>query len=73
MHLHSEHATYTEWQKNDENVTALDINNCTFYIMKNVDRDCAVWASGPFECSIIGDIASEDMVKILESIYDKGD
>lgn len=68
-HLHSEHATYTEWQKNDVDVTALDINNCTFYIMTNANRECAVWSSGPFECSIIGDITSEEIVKILESIY----
>ncbi len=72
MHLHADSATYTEWQKDDEDVIGIEIGNGTFYMMQNAGRECAVWSVGPFECSIIGDIASEDLSKMLQSIYVKG-
>lgn len=73
MHLHADNATYTEWQKNDEDVITISIENCTFYVMSNAERGCAVWSNGPFECSIIGDITSEEITMILQSIYVKDD
>ena len=53
MHLHADSATYTEWQKDDEDVIGIEIGNGTFYMMQNAGRECAVWSVGPFECSII--------------------
>lgn len=59
----------TNWEKDNIDVRTLEIENCTFYMMKNAERECAIWLNGPFECSIIGDISSEELTKVIKSIY----
>ena len=69
MHIDSDGTVYTEWLKDVEDVNAIEINHCTFYLMRNSGRECAAWSIGPFECSIIGDIPAEELVEIIKSIY----
>lgn len=73
MHLDSDSTVYSEWQKDDEAITAIEIDNCTFYMMRNAERECAAWSNGPFECSIIGDISSEELSEVLKSIHARDD
>lgn len=60
---------YTNWQKDDVDVAALEIENCTFYLMSNAERNSAIWSIGPFECSITGDVSLEELSKMVESIF----
>lgn len=69
MHEDSNDTNYTMWQKDDAEVDTIIINGQTFYIMSNTGRQCAVWANGPFECSISGDITPDELEKTIESIY----
>lgn len=61
--------SYTDWEKDNIDIRTLEIENCTFYMTKNAERECAIWLNGPFECSIIGDISSEELTKVIKSIY----
>lgn len=70
MHHNQENVSYTTWQKDDMDVDTVIIADCTFYTMQNAGRECAVWTNGPFECTINGDISSDELLKIIESIYD---
>lgn len=69
LHKDSDGAVYTEWLKDAEDANAIEINRCTFYLMRNAGRECVAWSVGPFECSIIADISSEELVEIIKSIY----
>lgn len=62
--------TYTSWQKDDVDIVSTEIQGCTFYLMTNADRKCAIWANGPFECNISGDISSDELSKMIKSIYE---
>lgn len=69
MHQTASDAIYWAWEKDDINVIETQIEGCTFYIMENAGRQCAVWSNGPFECSITGDITSEELYKVIKSIF----
>lgn len=61
---------YASWQKDDVDITTLEIENCIFYMMTNAERNSAVWSNGPFECSISGDISLAELSKMIESIFE---
>lgn len=69
MHRDSDSAAYAEWQRDDDIITTIEIDNCTFYIMKNAERECAVWSNGIFEGYISGDITFEELSEVVKSIY----
>lgn len=56
-------------QKSDDSVTEIEYGGCTFYVMKNNEREIAVWSNGPFECYITADVTSEELTDIIKSIY----
>ena len=60
---------HTTWQRDDIDIKKEEIENCTFYIMQNVEKECAMWGIGPFECSINGDVSLEELIKMIESIF----
>lgn len=60
---------YTNWQKDDVDITTLEVEDCIFYIMSNAERSSAVWTNGPFECSISGDVSSDELIHMIESIF----
>lgn len=70
MHHNQDNVSFTTWQKDDMNVDTIIISDCTFYTMQNAGRECAIWTNGPFECTINGNISSDELLKIVESIYD---
>lgn len=69
MYQNPPESHYANWQKDNIDVDTLIIENCTFYTMQNAEQECAIWSVGPFECNISGDISSEELVRMLESIY----
>lgn len=69
MHHEQDSMDFTTWQKDDMDVNPLTVNGRTFYTMVNAGRVCAVWVDGLFECSIIGDISSDELSGIINSIY----
>ncbi|MDE7172484.1 MAG: DUF4367 domain-containing protein [Oscillospiraceae bacterium] len=69
MHRDSHSSTYTEWQKDDEGVTTIELENCTFYMMRNGERECAAWSNGAFEGYITADVTFEELSEIVKSIY----
>lgn len=62
---------YTIWQKDEAEITSIDSNGHTFYMVENAGRWSATWTDDLFECNITGDVTSEELVKIIESIYEK--
>ena len=70
MHHNQDNVSFTTWQKDDMDVDTIIISDCTFYTMQNAGRECAIWTNGPFECTINGNISSDELLKIVESIYD---
>lgn len=69
MHRDSHSSTYTEWQKDDEGVTIIELENCTFYMMRNGEWECAAWSNGAFEGYITADVTFEELSEIVKSIY----
>lgn len=70
MHQSPSDASYATWQKDDMDVDTVRIADCTFYTMQNAGRECAIWTKGPFECNINGNISSDEMHKVIESIFE---
>ena len=70
MHQTPEEASYATWQKDDMDVDTVEISNCIFYTMQNAGRECAIWTKGPFECNINGNISSDELHKMINSIFD---
>ena len=71
MHRDANSVAYTEWQKDGGDVTTIELENCTFYVMRNAERECAAWSSDPFEGYITGDITVDELSEIIKSIYSK--
>ncbi len=69
LHQDPNNVVYTEWQKSDDSVTEMEYGGCTFYVMKNNQREIAVWSNGPFECYITADVTSEELIDIIKSIF----
>jgi len=71
MHHDLNDLRYSNWQKDDTDVTSIKIETQEIYFMENAGRQCAVWTDGSFECSIIADVSSEELYKIIKSIYEE--
>ena len=39
--------------------------------MTNMGREKAVWLTGNYECGITGDISRDELISILDSIYER--
>lgn len=70
MHKNPDKADYATWQKDNTNIDTIRVADCTFYRMQNIGRECAIWIEGAFECNINGDISSDEMLKMIESIFE---
>lgn len=71
MYHNSNSIDYTIWQKDEIKVDVIEIDNCVFYLMENAGRWSAAWTFGAFECNITGDVALDELTRIIESIYEK--
>lgn len=69
MHQTSEDTKYATWQKDDIDVTPLELEGRTFYMMENNNQQSVVWVDGVFECGIVGEISRIELTEIIKSIY----
>lgn len=63
-----EQGVLRQYQKNDYNVAAYEIDGTTFHVMNNHNRWVAVWTNENVECSLSADCGEEDFYEILNSI-----
>lgn len=58
----------TIFEKSDENLEILYINNVSYYLFTNNDSLSVSWYTEDCECSISGHIQKDELTKMLESI-----
>lgn len=59
------------FEKDGDNVTLFEAGGIKHYIMSNEARINAVWLNNSYECSIIGNITEADVIKMIDSIYER--
>lgn len=60
---------YSTWEKDDRTVAELDIGGVTYFIVENDAEPLAIWSNGQFECFISGNISTEDLTNMINSIH----
>ena len=63
---------YAQWQKDNVTPTIYEADGTPHYIMTNMGRQKAVWFTSNCECSITGDISEDELLTIIDSIYERG-
>ena len=63
---------YAQWEKDDVEPTTYEAGGITHYIMTNMGRQTAVWFISNCECSVTGDISEEELITIINSMYERG-
>ena len=61
---------YSQWQKDEGIPEPYNVGGVTHYLMTNMGREKAVWLNGNYECGITGDITHEELLRMLDSIYE---
>lgn len=61
---------YPEYQKNDGDPEIYEVGGIKHYIAQNVDTFICMWRNGNLECSISGVNSREELIKIINSIYE---
>ena len=61
----------TEYQKNDNSPEEYEFNNLTHYIVQNVNVYTASWSRGSIECSIQNVPSHDELIKMINSIYEE--
>ena len=60
----------TNFQKDEGAPVPYEAGGVTHMLAVNAGRPVAVWASGPAECAISGDITMEELERMIDSIYE---
>ncbi len=60
---------YGHFQKDEGDPIPYESGGITHLLSTNAGRSVALWANGPAECAISGDITMEELQKIIDSIY----
>ena len=61
---------YAQWEKDDVEPTTYEAGGVTHYLMTNMGRQMVVWMAGGCECSITGDMSKEELLAVIDSIYE---
>jgi hypothetical protein len=61
----------TEYQKNDGAPEEYSIRNDTFFIVKNLSNYVATWSDGNIQCSIQNVPSHDELIKMINSIYEE--
>lgn len=61
---------FGQWQKDEDDPSTYVVGGVTHYLMTNMGREKAVWLTGNYECGISGDITHEELLRMLDSIYE---
>ena len=60
----------SEVEINDPNVETYIVGGIEHHIMMDVLQCKAIWNSGSWECSIAGKVEKEDIMRMIDSIYE---
>jgi hypothetical protein len=61
----------THYEKDEGDVSVYVRGGNEHYIMTNISVRLAIWSVGNYECSIYGDIAYEELITMIDSIYER--
>lgn len=61
---------FGDWQKDEGDPVPYEAGGVTHLLATNVGRPVGLWASGPAECAISGDITMEELKEMIDSIYE---
>lgn len=61
----------TEYQKNDNSPEEYEVNDLTHYIVQNLNVYTASWSRGSIECSIQNVPSHDELIKMIDSIYEE--
>ena len=61
---------FSEVEKNDEDVYLHEAGGIVHHIMSDVAMNKAVWQNGEWECRIVGNVTREELIAMIDSIYD---
>lgn len=64
------HGGYGDFQKDEGDPIPYQTGGVTHLLSTNAGRPIALWANGPVEGSIIGDITMDELKQIIDSIYE---
>ena len=67
--LSYESTPYLVYEKADDSVQIIDIDDHSFHVFSNSNRETVTWITEHFECSAVGTISRDELIKIVESIY----
>ena len=68
--LHKDANSYTEIQKDIPDPQIYKLNGIDFYISTNDDLFVGTWIDGSLECLILGVNSYDELIKIINSIYE---
>lgn len=64
-------ASSSEYQKEDSSPEEYVVNGVTHYIIENLDLYTASWSTGALECSLHNVPSHEELIKMIDSIYEE--
>lgn len=62
--------TFWNFQKDEGDPIPYEVGGITHLLATNRGRTVALWANGPAECFITGDITMEELKEMIDSIYE---
>lgn len=65
----NESVPLSEVEKDTDDINVYTVDGITHYIMQDISRQKAVWCNDIWECLIVGDISREDLLAMIDSIY----
>jgi len=64
------HHAFGHFQKDEGDPVPYEAGGVTHLLTTNAGRHVALWANGPAECAVSGDITMEELKDMLDSIYE---
>lgn len=61
---------FWSFQKDEGDPIPYETGGITHLLATNAGRPMALWANGPAECTIIGDITMDELKRMIDSIYE---
>lgn len=61
---------FGDWQKDEGDPIPYEAGGVTHLLVTNVGRAVGLWANGPAECAINGDITLDELKEMIDSIYE---
>ena len=61
----------TDYEKDENEVTVYERNGISHYLIANNGQNVTAWVNRYLECHISGDITQDELIKIIDSIYER--